>query len=447
MSQAPDEQQHIAVFTPYLQGFYLGEIVDQIRQLCSLQNYKFTAIRTDSFGTFGLPLGITHFTGVILLRNAVSSELAERLLTSGIPVVSVAYDYYPLEIPVLGCDNQQAIELAYDYLLNKGHKKIAYVGDLSQYDLRKRYEYFCAICDEKSDEEDAADNFYSAPNSLYRGGINAAKAFLKKGDNTTGVICGAGLTALGFSSKISKSNREIDIVGFDATAITPIYAPKMVSIDQNLHLIAHRAMDVLKAIKSGTHVNHEELVQARLITPSDDFEQSREDYMLTCTEKHIFANPNYAKSLITNNYEWTKLIIESNLDELMSIYPVFRDFMQTAMLSRTKSKANGEMTCIITRAYTESETVNLVETGATIQFDADIYPTDKNTSHVYLDGAITTHFPITVGSQLWGVLSLAGPENKVNTACSYMGFTSYVDTIVQNLSHILRAKQAKSENN
>lgn len=89
-SASQPDNQHIAVFSPYLQGFYLGEIVDQIRQLCSINHYKFTAIRTDSLATFDIPLGVSHFTGVIILKNAISPALADRILTMGIPVVSIA---------------------------------------------------------------------------------------------------------------------------------------------------------------------------------------------------------------------------------------------------------------------------------------------------------------------------------------------------------------------
>lgn len=434
--------QHIAVFAPFLQGFYLGEIVDQIRQLCSLHQYKFTAIRTNSHGDFNIPIGVSHFTGVIILKNAISPELAKRLLTMGVPVVSIAYDYFPLDIPVVGCDNEQAIGIAYDHLKKVGHKKIAYVGDFSQYDLRKRFEFFQKQCDADGITDEDGDNFYPVTNSLFRGGINAAKEFLKRGDTSTAVICGAGLTAIGFYEKINKSNLKIDVVGFDATSITPIYAPNLIAIDQNLHLIANKALSVLKNIQLGIDIQREELVPARLIRADKQGEDTLENFMVTCTEKHIFSNANYSKALITNNYEWTKQIIDSNLDELMSIYPVFRDFMQAGLLCRVKPLDNGEVKFITTRAYTESETVNLLELGAPVQFNADTYPVEKDNSHIYIEGMINTHFPITVGGKNWGVLSFSGPANLVETTCSYMGFTSYIDTIVQNLSSILLAQQA-----
>lgn len=439
-SASQPDKQHIAVFSPYLQGFYLGEIVDQIRQLCSINNYKFTAIRTDGLATFDIPLGVSHFTGVIILKNAISPALADRILTMGIPVVSIAYDYYPLEIPVVGCDNEQAVALAYNYLKELGHNQIAYVGDFSQYDLRKRFEYFGNLCDQDSNSNSDVDTFYPVDNSLYRGGLNAAKAFLKRGDTSTAVICGAGLTAIGFYEKINKSNRKIDVVGFDATSITPIYAPNIVAVDQNLHLIAHKALAVIKNIQQQEEVQREELVPARLILPNENKGATLNDYMVTCTEKNIFANPNYAKALITNNYEWTKQIIDSNLDELMSIYPVFRDFMQAGLLCRTKPGANNETQLIATRAYTESETINLVSMDPPLSFSADTYPVEKHNSHIFIEGMINTHFPITVGGKSWGVLSFSGPANLAQTNCSYMGFTSYVDTITQNLANVLLAK-------
>ena len=40
-------------------------------------------------------------------------------------------------------DNRQGVKLAFEHLVAQGHSRIAFIGDLTQYDLRKRYEAYC----------------------------------------------------------------------------------------------------------------------------------------------------------------------------------------------------------------------------------------------------------------------------------------------------------------
>ena len=137
----------IGVYTPYLQGFYFGELVSQLQQYSFLKGYNFTVIKTGSFGSFKSTVHSAHIDYAVILRNAVHNDLAQHLLNEGKSVVSIAYDYFPLAIPMVTSDNELGTELAFNHLIQKGHRELAFVGDLSQYDIRKRYEAFCDQCE------------------------------------------------------------------------------------------------------------------------------------------------------------------------------------------------------------------------------------------------------------------------------------------------------------
>jgi len=124
---------HIAVLTPFLQGDYMSEIVINIRNVCNLKKYKCTAIRTDGFGWYNIPIGLEQYSAVIVLRNAANPKLVEKMQNRGIPVVAIAHDYFPLEVPVVTCDNNLGTEIGFDYLRERAHRNMVFVGDITQY--------------------------------------------------------------------------------------------------------------------------------------------------------------------------------------------------------------------------------------------------------------------------------------------------------------------------
>ena len=115
-------QKTLGLYTPYLQGFYFGELVSQIQQYCIIKGYKFTVIKTDSFATFNSAIHTEHIDYFVILRNAIHNTLAEYLVNSEKPIVSIAYDYFPLAIPMFTSDNEMGMELAINHLLQKGHR-------------------------------------------------------------------------------------------------------------------------------------------------------------------------------------------------------------------------------------------------------------------------------------------------------------------------------------
>lgn len=331
---AVQRRKTIGVFTPYLQGFYFGELASQIQQYCHLKGYTFTVIKTDSFGTYSSLMHTAHLDFVITLRNAIHPDLARQLIEHGKPVVSIAFDYFPLDIPIVTSDNELGIEQAFNYLLSKGHHKFAFIGDLSQYDLRKRYEAFCD--QHEINNLPLSDNsLIAVNNTIFSGGYDAATQFHASSNEATGIICGASLTSIGFSQQIKNLKGDISdltIVGFDAISLVPISEPNMAMVDQNLHLIAYKAINVLEAIERKDNTERKFSVEPKLITPATDFMQAESAFLATSTEIEELHNANYMKSVLSNLYEWPKSIADSNLDTLMTISPLFEKAFEKSVL-------------------------------------------------------------------------------------------------------------------
>lgn len=248
-----DHRKTVGVYTPFLQGFYFGELISQLQQYCFIKGYDFTVIKTDSLGAFSSSLHSDHIDFVIILRNAIHNDLAKSLLEKGKRIISIAYDYFPLSIPMIRSDNELGIELAFNHLLKNGHRNIAFVGDLSQYDIRKRYEAFCDQ-HEINNIELKDNNIFVVQDTLFSGGYQAAQQFIGRNCTATGIICGASLTSIGFAQQmnnLSNNNKTHEIIGFDAISLIPVTQPGLAMVDQNLHLIAYKALTTLEAMEQG----------------------------------------------------------------------------------------------------------------------------------------------------------------------------------------------------
>lgn len=434
----------IGVYTPYLQGFYFGELVIQIQQYCHLKGYNFTVIKTDGFGAYTSDLHTEHLDAIIILRNAIHAELAAKLVARGKPVVSIAYDYFPLNIPVITCDNDLGVELAFNHLLSKGHRKFVFVGDLSQYDIRKRFEAFCDQHEiNQLPIED--DNLITVRDTLFSGGHEAAVRFHEGHFEATGIVCGASLTSIGFSKQITNLRGDISdlsIVGFDAISLVPICEPSLAMVDQNLHLIAFKAISVLESIESGDNNDRKHLVEPKLITPATDFMQAENAFLATSTEMEELHNANYMKSIISNLYEWPKSIAESNLDSLMTISPLFENHLKKACYGRVAiSKDNQEYVKTI-KIFTANRTQKIDAADKKSISPAAQYPNEAVKISPFLTSSV--HLPITHNGRIWSVLSAFGSLERNGKPASFSAFCVYLDDIATHLQMKMLREQGTS---
>ena len=429
------KRKTIGVYTPYLQGFYFGELVSQLQQYCFLKGYGFTVIKTDGFGTFSSKMHSDHFDSVVILRNAIHSKLAQYLLDQGKSVVSVAYDYFPLAIPMVSSDNDLGTELAFNYLIQKGHRDIAFVGDLSQYDIRKRYEAYCDQC-EINGFEVKDSNVFVVEDTLFSGGYRAASHYLESACTAKGIICGASLTSIGFSQqleRLSGKRSELTIVGFDAISLVPITDPLMAMIDQNLHLMAYKILNILEAFFSNEDaLERHHFIEPKLVTPQSDFMQAEDAFLATSTELSELHNANYMKSVLSNLEEWPKTIVENNLNSLMMLAPLFERYMQQACYGRTAVSKHGEEYVKVVKVFTQSEVTHIAKNDIKTLSEAAAYPT-LDDSFFEQDIDTSVHLPIFQDDRLWSVISVYGASQKTNSPNSFSAFSAYLDNIANHL--------------
>jgi len=436
----------IGVYTPNLQGFFFGELISQLYQLAHLKDYRISVIRTGSNGDFQSRLHTEHFDYTIILRNAIHPSLAGYLVNMGKPVVSVGYDYFPLRIPVVGADNYQGTELAFQHLLRKGIKRIAFVGNISHFNFRKRYEAYCEL-HEKYDIEIDETNIYSITTDSSLGVMEAADTFIRRAEPNTGVICAQAFDGISFYQRLKNKSESLlsqtSIVSFGSNSLVPASNTKIAIIDLNLHLVAYKAINKLESLASDKEVNHHLLVECKLIDVDNPHYQEGDAYLATAIELPELSDPNYVKSIFCSIQEWPKIIAESDLDGIMMLDTLFGKFLDRAFVGRIAKVSSGKEFIKIDKVITSDSVVRFEDTDRSSLLEIDVFPPNKRTEN-QAPAYLSLIMPIIIGKKLWGVLSTEAYDYRSTNLSSFTALSAYLENTIDHYIKIRLERRMQS---
>jgi len=165
----------------------------------------------------------------------------------------------------VGCDNRQGGYLAARHLLGLGHRRIAFVGDVSDDcpEIQDRYAGYGKALREAGIEP-AAD-LRAAAIPAEQSGALAARELLSRKVDFSAVFCGSDLSALGAVKAFGESGLsvpgDISVVGFDDIPAVSYTTPALTTIRQDTAKAGEIMVDALFRLVAG------EAVESRLIEP------------------------------------------------------------------------------------------------------------------------------------------------------------------------------------
>lgn len=188
--------------------------------------------------------------GVIMSPVSGSSpEFIKRLQQWDIPVVLATrepstganYDY-------VGIDNQVGAKLAVDHLIEKGHRRIAFLGGVSDSSAWKhRKKGYCNAHDQAGLGWDES-LLIEAP-STRQGGVEAIKQALRHPDPPTAAFCYNDIVAFGVMNGLEEEGKnpgqDFSVVGFDNIQEASLFNPSLTTVSAFPQLIGSQAADLL----------------------------------------------------------------------------------------------------------------------------------------------------------------------------------------------------------
>ncbi|MGO9961881.1 MAG: EAL domain-containing protein [Acidimicrobiales bacterium] len=252
-----DEHLIIGVLSPQLAASFFGGVLVGITKTAAQSGAAVIGIQTFDPGDadvdravsrFRRRAGWNHFAGVISLVDAVDSTYLFELQAAGIPVILVSNEVEGLSCPVVSSDNRTGVVSAVDHLVRHGHRRIAFVGNLRQSDIRERYEAYRQTLASHGMQSDGG-LLFEATDNVERGGAEAGEALLAAGLPSTAVLAATDYNAIGVMGVLKAAGlvlpRDQAIVGFDDTEAGALTTPALSSVRQDFNAIGAKAASLV----------------------------------------------------------------------------------------------------------------------------------------------------------------------------------------------------------
>ncbi|MGO8723875.1 MAG: EAL domain-containing protein [Acidimicrobiales bacterium] len=268
----------IGVLSPLMTTTFFGGVLSGISHAAAKAGASVVGIQTFDPGDADVDraepryrrrAGWKRFAGVIALVNAVDPSYLFELRSAGITVVLVSNEVEGLSCPIVSSDNGEGAACAVDHLVEHGHRRIAFVGNLRQQDIRERYAAYRESLSRHGIEADEKLLFVASDN-VERGGTEAGEAMLAAGLPSSAVLAATDFNAIGLIGAFRAAGlvlpRQQAIIGFDDTKTGSLMDPSLSSVRQDLAAIGAKAAQLVLGEADAATLHHR--VPTRLIVRS-----------------------------------------------------------------------------------------------------------------------------------------------------------------------------------
>ncbi|MDQ0201189.1 LacI family transcriptional regulator [Neobacillus ginsengisoli] len=187
--------------------------------------------------------------GLILCPVSDSShETIERIKKLDVPLILAVREIEDIELDYVGIDYVAGSHMAVNHLIQKGHRRIAFLGGSSGSSAwQKRKQGYCNALVHAGIEVD--ESLIISSTVTREGGVNAIQKALHLPNSPTAVFCFNDLVAhgvmLGLDDARKKPGKDIAVVGFDNVPEASLYNPPLTTVSSFARQIGSEAASLL----------------------------------------------------------------------------------------------------------------------------------------------------------------------------------------------------------
>jgi len=208
--------------------------------------------------------------GIIISPTGLSaSDALAEFRNSRIPVVTMARRVHGAHLAYVGQDNVNGANLATRYLLDLGHKTIAFLGGTSSAATqRERLQGYAQALAEEGIAYDSRLVFESMPSRS--GGQEAALAMLASHVGATAALCFNDVVAFGVIHALAdqgiETGRDFSVIGFDNVTESEFHRPPLTTITAHTRAMGEHGAQILLSMIEQPNLPIEVLIEpAQLI--------------------------------------------------------------------------------------------------------------------------------------------------------------------------------------
>jgi len=245
----------IALIVTDLSGPYYSELVRGVQEVVLSKGYDLLACSSlgEETSTAAKFLTEKRVDGAIVLAYNISEEILERSARNEFPVIlldRIVDNKFVVSIEV---DNEEGCYMAAEYLIEQGHRDIAYIGGqaIDRLHMKRVYGYESALHKHGLDAKGRLHQFgiFNRDN-----GYNMTKMLIAQGNLPTGIMYANDEMAIGglkaFKEHGIKVPSDVSVIGFDDIELAEYVQPSLTTVMQPKYergaLAAHLLFQVLE---------------------------------------------------------------------------------------------------------------------------------------------------------------------------------------------------------
>jgi LacI family transcriptional regulator len=273
MNILSDAKRKIMVIVDDITNQFYMEITAGIYQVISDEKFRIAIYmsnhETDPEEALLRFAKINGFTGVIMLTVVETPELVNELKNYSLPIMLVNRIIRSLDLNSVCIDNVRGGYLATQYLIEKGHKKIAHLAGPRE--STASYDRFCGF---KSALEDNGIKFSN--DFVFHGDLKAASGkvfaeyFSQHMKEFTAIFCANDIMAATFVNELHERGirvpEDVSVICFDDTSAAKNGSVKLTTVAQSPQVMGQAAAEfLLKLINGETTVCQKAIFSPTLI--------------------------------------------------------------------------------------------------------------------------------------------------------------------------------------
>lgn len=252
----------VGVIIPDISSIFYSELARGIEDIATMYKYNIILSNSDQNTDKELHLLNTmlgkQVDGIVFMGGNITDVHVEEFKRSPVPIVLAASVEEQAQTPSVNINYEQAIYDSVQLLVEKGHKRIAFVsGPMSEpiNSMRKLAGYKRALEEAgiAFDEALVAEGDYS-----YDSGIEALANLLVQSDKPTAVIAATDEMALGVIHGAQDRGvsipEDLEVIGFDNTRLSLMVRPQLTTVVQPTYDIGAVAMRLLTKLMNKEQV-------------------------------------------------------------------------------------------------------------------------------------------------------------------------------------------------
>lgn len=248
----------LGLFLSSIQGDFYKTLVQAVHFQCKLAGYMlniYISNENTSEEIYDMVIS-SGVEGAIIMNENLEDTYMERLKRMHMPIVFIDRDTQDTNISSVMIDNYLGAEMAMEYLIMQGHRRIGYLHGIKNVDDQGRFQAFLDVMEKYRlpvDKKHILTAYFeeaiafSEIRQLLMKGVEMPDAFFCANDE---MACGCIRALASFGISVPEM---VSVVGFDDAAMATYYTPKLTTVHSPVQELGTQStQELIRLIKEGS---------------------------------------------------------------------------------------------------------------------------------------------------------------------------------------------------